>query len=301
MTILIFLIVLAIAIFVILYRNNSNSNNVYKFINKKIGVIYDKYAPYSFKVVREKVKELGQEYTPRQYAIQVVVFAVSSAVVTYLYFYNIVISLIYSALSILVIPYLTYLRCKRLYSEFIFEQIQVYTTNTIMEFATTQSFVKALEGVYSSNVLEDPVKSDVKMMIDMAYENGTIDQSISYMNSKYDYYIVRNMHQLFLQITNEGARDSGESLENMSQDIDMLVEGVYRDRIDRAAFHKKFLQFGIILYLMVMLVQFMLGMETYNQMLGDWWVQLLLHGIIWLNTYFILSGEKYYNENVGAE
>ena len=291
MTILIFLIVLAIAVFVILYRNNSNSNNVYKFINKKIGVIYDKYAPYSFKVIRKKVKELGQEYTPRQYAIQVVVFAVSSAVVTYLYFYNIVISLIYSALSILVIPYLTYLRCKRLYSEFIFEQIQVYTTNTIMEFATTQSFVKALEGVYSSNVLEDPVKSDVKMMIDMAYENGTIDQSISYMNSKYDYYIVRNMHQLFLQITNEGSRDSGESLENMSQDIDMLVE----------AFHKKFLQFGIILYLMVMLVQFMLGMETYNQMLGDWWVQLLLHGIIWLNTYFILSGEKYYNENVGAE
>ena len=301
MTFLIFIIVLAIAIFIVLYRNNSNSNNVYKFINKKIGVIYDKYAHYSFKVVREKVKELGQEYTPRQYAIQIIVFAVSAAVVTYLYFYNIVVSLIYSALAVTVIPYLTYLRCKRLYSEFIFEQIQVYTTNTIMEFATTQSFVKALEGVYASNVLEDPVKSDVKMMIDMAYENGTIDQSLNYMNSKYDFYIVRNMHQLFLQITNEGSRDSGESLENMSQDIDMLVESVYRDRIDRASFHKKFLQFGIILYLMVMLVQFMLGMETYNQMLADWWVQVLLHGIIWLNTYFILSGEKYYNEDVGAE
>ena len=301
MTFLIFIIVLAIAVFIVLYRNNSNSNNVYKFINKKIGVIYDKYAPYSFKVVREKVKELGQEYTPRQYAIQIIVFAVSAAVVTYLYFYNIVVSLIYSALAVTVIPYLTYLRCKRLYSEFIFEQIQVYTTNTIMEFATTQSFVKALEGVYASNVLEDPVKSDVKMMIDMAYENGTIDQSLNYMNSKYDFYIVRNMHQLFLQITNEGSRDSGESLENMSQDIDMLVESVYRDRIDRASFHKKFLQFGIILYLMVMLIQFMLGMETYNQMLADWWVQVLLHGIIWLNTYFILSGEKYYNEDVGAE
>lgn len=301
MTILIFLIVLAIAVFIILYRNNSNSNNVYKFINKKVGALYDRYAPYSFKVVREKVKEFGQEYTPRQYAIQVIVFAVGAAVVTYLYFYNIIVSIIYAIAAVAVIPYLTYLRCKRLYSEFIFEQIQVYTTNTIMEFATTQSFVKALEGVYSSNVLEDPVKSDVKMMIDLAYENGTIEQSIEYMNSKYDYFIVRNMHQLFLQITNEGAKDSGESLENMSQDIDMLVESVYRDRIDRATFHKKFLQFGILLYLMVMLVQFMLGIETYNQMLEDWWVVLLLHGIIWLNTYFILSGEKYYNEDVGAE
>ena len=301
MTIVIFLIVLAIAVFIILYRNNSNSNNVYKFINKKVGALYDRYAPYSFKVVREKVKELGQEYTPRQYAIQVIVFAVGAAVVTYLYFYNIIVSIIYAIAAVAVIPYLTYLRCKRLYSEFIFEQIQVYTTNTIMEFATTQSFVKALEGVYSSNVLEDPVKSDVKMMIDLAYENGTVEQSITYMNSKYDFYIVRNMHQLFLQITNEGSKDSGESLENMSQDIDMLVESVYRDRIDRATFHKKFLQFGIMLYLMVMLVQFMLGIETYNQMLEDWWVVLLLHGIIWLNTYFILSGEKYYNEDVGAE
>lgn len=239
MTFLIFMIAVAIIIFIVLYRNNSNSNNVYKFINKKVNVIYDKYAPYSFKVVREKVKELGQEYTPRQYAIQIVVFAVGAAVITYLYFYNIVVSLIYSCLAVAVIPYLTYLRCKRLYSEFIFEQIQVYTTNTIMEFATTQSFVKALEGVYESNVLEDPVRSDVKTMIDMAYENGTIDQSLSFMNAKYDFYIVRNMHQLFLQITNEGSRDSGESLENMSQDIDMLVENVYRDRIDRAGFHKK--------------------------------------------------------------
>ena len=301
MTTTIFVIVLVIALFLVLYRNNSNTNKVYKFINTKVNYAYNKLAPYSFRVIREKVKELGQEYTPRQYAIQVAIFSVGAAVITYLYFYNILISIIYAAIAVAVIPYLTYLRCKRLYSEFIFEQIQVYTTNTIMEFATTQSFVKALEGVYESNVLEDPVKSDVKLMIDMAYENGTIDQSLDFMNAKYDFHIVRNMHQLFLQITNEGSRDAGESLENMSQDIDMLVESVYRDRIDRAAFHKKFLQFGIILYLMVMLVQFMLGIETYNEMLNNWWVQLLLHGIIWLNTYFILSGEKYYNEDVGAE
>lgn len=301
MTFGIFMLVLFIAVFVVLYRNSSNSGKVYKFISSKVNFVYEKYAPYSFQVIRAKVKELGQEYTTRQYTIQIIAFAAGAAIISYLYFFNIVISIIYSVLAVLVIPYLTYLRCKRLYSEFIFEQIQVYTTNTIMEFATTQSFVKALEGVYESEVLDDPVRSDVRIMIDMAYQNGTIDQSIEFMNAKYDFYIVRNMHQLFLQITNEGSRDAGESLENMSQDIDMLVENVYRDRIDRASFHKKFLQFGIILYLMVMLVQFMLGQETYNKMLNLWYVQFLLHGIVWLNTYFLLSGEKYYNEDVGAE
>lgn len=298
---IVFLLIAFVVIFVVAYRNN-NGENIYKYISKQAGSIYDRYAPYSFKEVRQKVKDLGQEYTKRQYTIQIVVFAVSAAVISYLYFYNLIISLVYSIISVMVIPYLTYLRCKRIYSEYIFEQIQVYTTNTIMEFATTQSFVKALEGVYESDVLEDPVKSDVKTMIDLAYENGTIEQSIEFMNEKYDFYIVKNMHQLFLQITNEGSKNSSDALENMSLDIDMLVENVYRDRMDRAQFHKKFLQFGIVLYLMVMLVQFLLGAESYIELLSsNILVQLLLHGIIIINTYFLLSGEKYYNENVGAE
>ena len=287
-------------IFIIAYRKNSGQN-VYKYISSQVTSIYDKYAPYSFKVVREKVKELGQEYTTRQYILQATVFSVGAFVITYMYFYNVLIALLYAILSIFVIPYLTYLRCNRVYSEFIFEQIQVYTTNTIMEFTTTQSFVKAIEGVYESGVLENPVKDDVKMMIDLAYENGTIEESINYFNNKYDYYIVKNMHQLFTQITNEGAKNSGRALENMSLDIDMLVENVYRDRIDRATFHKKFLQFGFVLYFMVMLVQLLLGNETYINMLNLWYIQLILHAIVIMNTALLLNGEKYYNENVGAE
>lgn len=300
MTEIIFIVISIIILFILIYRRNSGEN-VYKYITNQIGSLYDRYAPYSFKIVREKAKELGQEYTPKQYAIQVTVFAAGAAIISYLYFYSLIWCLVYMALAIALVPYLAYLRCKRIYSEFIFEQVQVYTTNTIMEFATTQSFVKSLEGVYESGVLEDPVRSDVKTMIDMAYKNGTITESIEFMNDKYDYYIVRNMHQLFFQITNEGARDASGSLENMSLDIDMLVEGVYRDRIDRASFHKKFLQFGLVLYLMIMLVQFLLGTETYLNTLKIWYVQLLLHGIVLINTYFLLNGEKFYNENVGAE
>ena len=297
---LMFFLIAFIIVFIVVYRRNTGTN-VYKYVVNQVGTLYNKYAPYSFKSVREKVQQLGQEYTIKQYTIQVAVFAGGAFVLSYLYFYNLILSFVYMVLAVATIPYLAYLRCKRIYSEFIFEQIQVYTSNTIMEFATTQSFVKALEGVYESGVLEDPVKADVKMMIDLAYENGTIDESIKYMNDRYDYFVVRNMHQLFLQITNEGSRDSAKALENMSLDIDMLVENVYRDRMDRAQFHKKFVQFGILLYFMVMLVQFLLGVDSYIKLLDNVIVQILLHGIIIVNTYFLLNGEKYYNENVGAE
>ncbi len=293
-------LLIVIGLGIILYRNYKGQN-VAKYFQEQVQILYDRFAPYSYKIVREKTKELGQEYTARQYAVQVLFMGGFAGVISYLYFYNLVVMVIYILVAIAFVPYLSFLRCKRIYSEFIFEQVQVYTTNVIMEFATTQSFVKSLEGVRDSGVLEDPVLSDVRHMIDLAYENGSIDESIAFMNDKYPYYIVKNMHQLFLQITKEGALDAGESLENMQLDIDTLVESVYRDRIDRATFHKKFLQYGIMLYLLVMLIQYMLGRDNYIALLDELYVQILLHAIVLFNGYFLLRGEKYYNENVGVE
>ena len=293
-------IIIGFVVAIYLYRNYKGEN-VGKYVVGQVQGMYEKFAPYSFQVVHEKTKQLGQEYTAKQYAFQVTLFAGFAGVVSYLYFYNLIISVIYAAVAVSFVPYLAFLRCKKVYSEFIFEQIQVYTSNTIMEFGTTQSCVKALEGVVNSGVLEDPVLADVKQMIDMSYDNGTIDEALDYMSKLYPYYIVKNMHQLFLQITKEGAQNSADSLENMQLDIDMLVESVYRDRIERATFHKSFVQFGIMLYLLVMLVQYLLGRDTYLALLEQGFVQVLMHGVLIVNTYFLVKGEKYYYENVGAE
>ena len=66
------IIIFVIAIY--LYRNYKGEN-VGKYVLDQVQGMYDKFAPYSFKVVREKTKQLGQEYKPRQYAIQVTLFA----------------------------------------------------------------------------------------------------------------------------------------------------------------------------------------------------------------------------------
>lgn len=293
-------IMIFIAIFVLSYRNQ-NGENVYKFISETVKNVYNKYAPYSYQEVREKSKELGQEYTAKEYITQIIIIGGGAAGIAYLYFYSIAMAIVYAIIAIMFIPYLAYLRNNRVYSEFLFEEIQVYTTNVINEFNTTQSFVKSLEGVASSGILEDPVKSDVETMIKMSYQNGTIDEAVEWFNQKYPYYMVKNMHQLFMQITKEGAKDSGESLENMMLDIDLLVEGVYRDKIEREASHKKFLGFGVALYFLVMLTQMLLDKQNYKTMLSLWYVQIILHMIIIINSYFIISGEKFYNEDTGVE
>ena len=190
-------VLMLLALFILFYRQ-STSENSYKFIIQQTKDLYERISPYSYKKISEKVKALGLEYSTKEYISQMIMFGGGAAVISYLYFYSIIISTIYVILAMVIVPYLAFLRYKRLYSEYLFEQIQVYTTNTIMEFSVTQSFVKSLEGVYASGILEDPLLSDVKHMIDLSYENGSIDESISYMNTKYDYYMIKNMHQLFL-------------------------------------------------------------------------------------------------------
>lgn len=294
------IILLVIAIFVLAYRYNTG-DNFYKFFADTVSGIYNTYAPYSYREVKEKTKELGYEYTPRQYMTQILLIGGAAAGISFLYFYSVIVTAIYTVIAICFVPYLNYLRTQRLYSEYIFEQIQVYTTNVIMEFNTTQSFVKSLEGVRDSGILQDPVLRDVKKMIQMAYDNGTIDESVEFFDNAYPYYMVKNMHQLFLQITKEGAKDSGEALELMSLDIDALVEGVYRDRMDRQTFHKKFLTFGCACFLLVLVMQLLFGREEYLQMLDKFYVKIILHGIIIILSYFLVTGEKYYNEDVGVE
>ena len=295
------IIFVGIVIFLVVAYRSSTGSDLYKFINDGVQKVYGKYAPYSYKEIRKKVKDLGMDYTPRQYITQVVMFAGFAGAVGYLYFYNLIIAIVYAVIALASVPYINYLRCKRQYSEFIFEQVQVYVTNTIMEFATTQAFVKSLEGVVESGILEDPVLSDVKTMIALSYEKGDVNDSIAYMNAKYPYFMVKNMHQLFLQVTKEGAKDTQETFDNMLTDIDALVEGVYRDRMDRANFHRQFIIFGLALYGIVMLIQLLLGVPSYIALVDKIYMQILLHLVVIINTYFLLKGEKYYNEDVGAE
>ena len=50
-----------------------------------------------------------------------------------------------------------------------------------------------------------------------------------------------------------------------------------------------------------MLIQFLLGGANYLAMLNEWYVLFILHLIIILNSFFLLKGIKFYNEDTGVE
>ena len=86
-TIIVFVLIGLIMAFVVIYRNASGKN-LYKYVQDNTTFIYDKFAPYSYNNIREKIKDLGQDYTPHQYAMQAIGFALGAAIISFLYFYS---------------------------------------------------------------------------------------------------------------------------------------------------------------------------------------------------------------------
>ena len=106
------IILCGLALFAYFYRVTDGKNatgQTYKYVTSTIGDLYEKYAPYSFKTVREKTKELGQEYTTKQYVVQVIVFAVVAGGIAYLYFFSLLMAILYAIIAVLFISYLAYL------------------------------------------------------------------------------------------------------------------------------------------------------------------------------------------------
>ena len=48
-------------------------------------------------------------------------------------------------------------------------------------------------------------------------------------------------------------------------------------------------------------MQLLFGREEYLKLLEDWYVELIVHAIVIINCYFLVTGEKFYNEDVGVE
>ena len=53
--------------------------------------------------------------------------------------------------------------------------------------------------------------------------------------------------------------------------------------------------------MIIILIQLLVGIDSYIEMLDIILVKIALHTLVMINSLFILKGEKYYNENVGAE
>ena len=83
-------LLLVIATFAFAYRSSQNQTvaGTTKYLSSQAKDLYDKVAPFSYKQMRAKIKDMGEDFTPKQFIRQVLLFAGLASVISYLYFYQ---------------------------------------------------------------------------------------------------------------------------------------------------------------------------------------------------------------------
>ena len=119
------ILIVLLTIFVIISRFGKN-DSVNVAVKNGYKKILGKLLPYNFDDVRKKAKELGESFSIKQYIFQFVLFFIGGGGVAFLYFRSLSWALVYGFIATTFIPYLTMLKYNRIYSEYLFECIQIY-------------------------------------------------------------------------------------------------------------------------------------------------------------------------------
>ena len=81
------------------YRAQTGGS-VYTFIVDTVRSLYNKYAPYTYQEVRAKTKELGQDYSPRQFMMQILLIGGLFGLLWSMVLISVIIYMIYSELAL---------------------------------------------------------------------------------------------------------------------------------------------------------------------------------------------------------
>ena len=157
------IVIILLTTFVLISRFSKN-DSVNGTVKKGYKKILSKILPYNYDDVKKKADELDQSFDAKQYAFQFVLFLLGGGGVAFLYFRSLTWAIVYGVAATAFIPYLTVLKYKRIYSEYLFECIQTYCTNVIMEFNTTQSFVKSLEEPIKAETTERAIGISIQTL-----------------------------------------------------------------------------------------------------------------------------------------
>jgi hypothetical protein len=274
--------------------NNTNTTST-RNVKKESSIMPKKYIDAAF-----KAKSINRDISLKQKIMIVSTVGIITFIITYLYFYKFWISLLYTALVLAFIPYIIYLSYKKNYKEYVYQQALNYVTNALIEYQKSKNVLESLKKTSLKTNLKDPIKSDVKLMVDLVCSDS-MENAFNMMNDKYDFMIVKNLHQLFLQIIDDQNSDYTETVHNMIQSIDYENEQYNKDVVKRGQVHIRFIECEIIFYLLIVAVQIILGFNNYFITLKSIYMQLALHLIVILNALFLLIENVYYYENMEAE
>jgi len=156
-------------------------------------------------------------------------------------FTDIKITSIFIIILMVLYPLVFLSNVKRKEKEDIFDQILLYVSVTNLNLSENHNVFIALEKTLKH--LKDPVRGDVKRIVDKLHSNNDISQILREFEDRYNYSIVRQLHIIMIHIINGSRENINEVLNQFIVDIDVLKTDINENNYIRKLM--KFQYFGI--------------------------------------------------------
>ena len=161
-----------------------------------------KLARYSYLGLRQNFKDLGYEYTIKEYIFHSLVI-MAGLLIFYLGTKTSFIYIVFLVIvSIGVIPYFIWLRRKQRYDQLVNEQVLLYVTTGILFIQEKKNSIKILSDLME--LVNGSIKAYIKEALNIIDESTSYEEGLLYIESKLPFDSVKKFHALLISYKQDG-------------------------------------------------------------------------------------------------
>lgn len=196
------------------------------------------------KQINTAVEKMKQKHYDLKKASYIIIIALVFSLFTHTLVHDLLISLVFYLVGLIVMPYIFYASSRRIYKERIFRNIILYCHNMSMILNQSKNVQHALTAVVDD--LDEPLKSDIRIIISsLSLSKNEMEEILNVFANKYQYSIIKHLNVIIMYMQYENDNLDVSLLNTFYQDINELSKEVNENMLKRKTLRIQYFMISI--------------------------------------------------------
>lgn len=196
------------------------------------------------KQINTAVEKMKQKHYDLKKASYIIIVALVFSLFTHTLVHDLLISLVFYLVGLIVMPYIFYASSRRIYKERIFRNIILYCHNMSMILNQSKNVQHALTAVVDD--LDEPLKSDISIIISsLSLSKNEMEEILNVFANKYQYSIIKHLNVIIMYMQYENDNLDVSLLNTFYQDINELSKEVNENMLKRKTLRIQYFMISI--------------------------------------------------------
>ncbi|MDD4643187.1 MAG: hypothetical protein PHG99_06810 [Erysipelotrichaceae bacterium] len=196
------------------------------------------------KQINTAIEKMKQKHYDLKKSSHIIIVALVFSLFTYTLVHDLLISLVFYLVGLIVMPYIFYASSRRIYKERIFRNIILYCHNMSMILNQSKNVQHALTAVVDD--LDEPLKSDISIIISsLSSSKNEMEEILNVFANKYQYSIIKHLNVIIMYMQYENDNLDVSLLNTFYQDINELSKEVNENMLKRKTLRIQYFMISI--------------------------------------------------------